>query len=122
MRAAPSAGHIWIADGSLYFSNNGGGNLAPVINITESSTVGFGAPKPAQGTYLYSVFIVGRVNNVMGCWRSDDYGATWHNMPSASGSNYPMDVIELPRSINGDPNIYMKCYTAGGGDGWKQYA
>ncbi|WP_181305654.1 hypothetical protein [Rufibacter sp. XAAS-G3-1] len=70
-------GDVWLTNqnGGLYRSTNSAGSFTKITNVQEATKVGFGKAK--DGNTYPAVYLVGKVNNQMGFFRSDDAGATW---------------------------------------------
>jgi photosystem II stability/assembly factor-like uncharacterized protein len=116
MNSVPeNAGHLFFTAGReqaqpLYRSTDGGATWTAVAKLKDIYSFGFG--KAADGAKYPTVFVCGRVNDVHGIWRSIDNCATWKKI-----GEYPLDSIDVPVSLAGDPNIYGRCYLAYGGSG-----
>ncbi|WP_187263850.1 T9SS type A sorting domain-containing protein [Pontibacter beigongshangensis] len=104
-------GDIWLTNtvSGLYRSTNSGGSFAKVSNVQEATKVGFG--KAAAGSTYPAVFIVGKVNNIVGFFRSDDAGATWLQL---NDTQHQFGGIN---DITGDPRIFGRVYLATSGRG-----
>ncbi|MFT2009956.1 T9SS type A sorting domain-containing protein [Pontibacter sp. 13R65] len=104
-------GDIWLTNtvGGLYRSTNSGSSFAKIINVQEATKVGFG--KAAEGSTYPAVFLVGKVNNTIGFFRSDDAGATWLRI------NDDQHQFGGVNDITGDPRIFGRVYLATSGRG-----
>ena len=80
-------------------------------------SVGFGAPKP-DGDGYPAVFIYGVVDGGQGVWRSDDHCASWTKLTPTKFVNGSLDQINV---IEGDLNVYGKCYIGFAGSGVAVY-
>lgn len=110
-----SAGHLFFTAGleqnqPLYRSTDGGGEWTEVANVKDVISFGFG--KPADGTQYPALYIAGKVDNVYGIWRSIDNCENWTKI-----GEYPLDGIDAPTTIAGDPNLYGRAYIGFGGSG-----
>jgi hypothetical protein len=96
--AAPTSGHLWIADdgieanpsvGGLWKSTNHGVTWTRVqgSSVRSARTVSFGKPQTGS-TYPYTVFYSGFYNGVLGIHRSDNEGATWNSLPPCPTSTW----------------------------------
>ncbi|TXK36694.1 T9SS type A sorting domain-containing protein [Pontibacter qinzhouensis] len=104
-------GDIWLTNtvGGIYRSTNSGSSFTKISNVQEATKVGFG--KAAAGSTYPAVFLVGKVNNTIGFFRSDDAGATWLRI------NDDQHQFGGINDITGDPRIFGRVYLATGGRG-----
>ncbi|WP_157593038.1 carbohydrate-binding protein [Rufibacter tibetensis] len=104
-------GDVWLTNpaSGLYRSINSGSSFTSVANVQEATKVGFG--KAREGATYPAVFIVGKVNNQMGFFRSDDAGATWVRV---TDDQHQFGGIN---DITGDPRVYGRVYVATAGRG-----
>jgi hypothetical protein len=105
-------GHVWISanDNGLYFSNNGGAALTKITSVSAAYKVTFG--KAAPNANYPTVFIFGKINDIVGLYRSDDMAATWikiNNKDQQFGRGYGC--------IAGDPKTYGRLFISTGGRG-----
>jgi photosystem II stability/assembly factor-like uncharacterized protein len=102
-------GEFWfIADGQLLHSRDGGKSVAAAPDVI-ATELGFG--KAAPGKKTPALFIVGRIGDDEGLFRSDDEGAHWvHLNDDAHG-------FGQIRVITGDPRVYGRVYFGTGGRG-----
>ncbi|MFA6288906.1 MAG: hypothetical protein WC661_16105 [Opitutaceae bacterium] len=85
--ACPSGGDVWLCDdgtfngsgGGLWRSTNSAVNWSAIAGIGQVTAVGFGKHPTGTG---YTVFINGYKGTVKGVYRSDDYGASWVQLPT----------------------------------------
>jgi len=69
--------------------------------------------KAAEGLDYPTIFIYGRVNDVLGYWMSTNEGATW----TAIG-DYPTGLYDWPAVMEGDMDIHGRLYIGFGGNGF----
>ena len=113
IRATPGQeGHVWIAAGAngLHRSVDGGGQFTKLASVQAADTVGFG--KAAPGSSYPAVYLVGKVENVRGVFRSDTQGASWVRI-----NDDQHQYGWVGRAITGDPRIYGRVYLATNGRG-----
>lgn len=78
IRVAPGKeGDIWVAlnNGGLARSTNSGTSFSAIAGVTYAGAVGFG--KAADNTTYPTVFMWGKINGVLGIYRSTDIGTSW---------------------------------------------
>jgi len=103
-------GDVWIPAGNqLYHSTNSGTSVTTVAGVQAATAVGFGQA-PAGKTYP-AVFLIGRVNNVTGFFRSDDAGATWKQINDAQHQ------FGAASYVSGDEGIFGRVYVGTNGRG-----
>lgn len=95
--ATPVAGELWLVDdgqyngngGGIWRSTNAGANWTKLTTAGKVTAVSFGKATTGSGSN-YAVYIYGRVGtgNVLGVYRSDNYGSTWTKLadPTINGS------------------------------------
>lgn len=103
-------GHAWASTGEeLYRSTDSGATWQTLDGVTESAGVGFGKAK--DGASYPTVFLIGKVDDVQGLYRSDDEGRSWIRINTAEqqfgGAN----------RIIGDPRVYGRAYIGTHGRG-----
>jgi len=108
-------GHLFFTAGleqgqPLYRSVDGGVTWTTVTGFKNVIAFGFGKTLN-QNTYP-TIFVSGWLNDVYAIWRSNDNCATWTKI-----GDYPLDSIDAPCSIAGDPNVVGRCYVAFNGSG-----
>jgi photosystem II stability/assembly factor-like uncharacterized protein len=110
MRAAPGIeGDVWISTGKeLYHSTDSGKTYSAVI-VQESHSIGFG--KAAPGKTYPALYLIGKVADVSGFFRSDDGGSNWQRI------NDDQHQFGTVGEIIGDPRIYGRVYLGTGGRG-----
>ena len=109
------SGHLFFTAGleqgqPLYRSVDGGTTWTTVAGLKNVISFGFG--KAANPSAYPTIFVSGWLNDVYAIWRSTDNCATWTNI-----GDYPLDSIDAPSSIAGDPNIAGRCYVSFNGSG-----
>ncbi len=86
----------------LYHSTNSGQSFVKIANVDEASSITFG--KTAPGKSYPTLFLMGRVNNVWGFYRSIDAGATWLRT-NTNANQYGYDAF-----IVGDERTFGRFY------------
>jgi photosystem II stability/assembly factor-like uncharacterized protein len=111
IHAAPGVeGDVWLTTGKeLYRSKDSGKTFDTVSSVGESNALGFG--KPAEGKKFPAIYLIGKVNDTAGSFRSDDEGATWVRI------NDDSHQFGFASVIAGDPRIYGRVYLGTGGRG-----
>ena len=103
-------GHAWASTGQeLYRTTDSGQTWQTLDGITGTAGVGFGKGK--EGTAYPAVFLIAKVNDVFGLYRSDDEGKSWVRINTATqqygGAN----------RIIGDPRKFGRAYIGTHGRG-----
>ncbi len=115
MRSVPAKeGDIWLAgywDG-LKRSTNSGTSFTKFANVQECSAVGFG--KAATGKTFPTVYIWGKVNNVVGVYRSTDEGTNWVRV---NDDAHQYGGPGNGQFVTGDMNVYGRVYMSTAGRG-----
>jgi hypothetical protein len=111
LRATSHAqGDLWLATGSgLYHSTNSGVIFTKTRKVVSADAVGF--RQAASGSTYPAVFISGKVNNVVGIFRSTDAGATWVRINDA---HHQWGWIG---TVIGDPRVFGRVYLGTNGRG-----
>lgn len=112
LRAVPGLeGNLWLPAGAagLFRSVNSGSSFAAVANVQECQVLGFG--KAAVGQSHPAVYLQGRIDGVLGLFRSDDVGGTWIRINDNAHQFGWLNVI------TGDPRVYGRVYLGTGGRG-----
>ena len=103
-------GDVWIPSiVGLYHSSDTGKTVTKIANVTIAYSIGFG--KAAPGTDYPTLFIVGKVNNIYGFYRSIDKGVTWSKL------NDYMHQFGWVNQIAGDELVFGRFYIGTGGRG-----
>jgi photosystem II stability/assembly factor-like uncharacterized protein len=103
-------GDVWITAGKeLNHSTDSGKSYVTVESVTEANGLGFG--KPAEGKKYPALYLIGKVGDVAGFFRSDDIGATWVRI---NDDKHQFGFCNL---IIGDPRVYGRAYVGTGGRG-----
>ncbi|HXX68980.1 MAG TPA: sialidase family protein [Polyangiaceae bacterium] len=111
IRAVPGIeGDVWLTTGKeLYHSTDSGKSYDTTPAVTESDALGFG--KPGPGKKYPALYLIGRVNDVPGFYRSDDAGESWVRI------NDNRHQFGFAGAIAGDPRVYGRVYVGTGGRG-----
>ncbi len=112
--ACPTGGDVWLCDDGTYNGNGGGlwrstnsaASWSAIAGIGKVTNVSFGKASSGSG---YTVFINGFKSGVAGIYRSDDYGATWVQLPNPT--------IEPVSIVAGDRQNYGQVFIGTGGRG-----
>nr|2CN3_A Chain A, BETA-1,4-XYLOGLUCAN HYDROLASE [Acetivibrio thermocellus]2CN3_B Chain B, BETA-1,4-XYLOGLUCAN HYDROLASE [Acetivibrio thermocellus] len=113
IKAVPGKeGHVWLAarEGGLWRSTDGGYTFEKLSNVDTAHVVGFG--KAAPGQDYMAIYITGKIDNVLGFFRSDDAGKTWVRINDDEHGYGAVDT-----AITGDPRVYGRVYIATNGRG-----
>ncbi len=113
LKAVPGReGDLWIAghDSGLFRSTNGGTSFAKVSSVASAQGIGFG--KAASGQTYQALYLTGRVNGVLGVFRSDDSGASWTRINDDQHQFGALSTV-----ITGDPDVYGRVYLGTNGRG-----
>lgn len=112
LSAAPGIeGNLWLScqERGLYHQSNGAGGFVKIPAVQNARTIGFG--KPADGKTFPAIYLVGRIGNVEGFFRSIDTGATWERI------NDDQHQYGSINGVTGDPRIFGRVYLATSGRG-----
>jgi photosystem II stability/assembly factor-like uncharacterized protein len=112
LRAVPGReGNLWLPGGGagLYRSIDSGVTFARVQGVEEAYQVGFG--KEAPGQSHPAIYLWGRVDGVVGIFRSDDEGGHWVRI------NDERHQFGWINAVIGDARVYGRVYLATGGRG-----
>lgn len=105
-----SEGDVWLTAGKeLNHSTDSGKSWETVSGVTAAHALGFG--KAAPGKTYPALYLVGKVGEVAGFFRSDDAGATWVRI---NDDKHQFGFCAL---IVGDPRVYGRAYIGTGGRG-----
>jgi photosystem II stability/assembly factor-like uncharacterized protein len=103
-------GDVWLTNlKELNHSTNSGKTYDSVAGVTEANALGFG--KPADGKKYPALYLIGKINDTRGFFRSDDAGATWVRI------NDDRHQYGFCGVITGDPRVYGRVYVGTGGRG-----
>jgi len=103
-------GDVWLTNlKELNHSTDSGKSYEAIAGVTEAYALGFG--KPADGKTYPALYLMGKIDNVTGFFRSDDAGAKWVRI-NDDRHQYGFCTI-----IIGDPRVYGRVYVGTGGRG-----
>jgi photosystem II stability/assembly factor-like uncharacterized protein len=103
-------GDVWLTNfKELNHSTDSGKTYESIGSVSEAYGLGFG--KPADGKKYPALYLIGKIGDVTGFFRSDDVGATWVRINDAK-HQYGFCSI-----ITGDPRVYGRVYVGTGGRG-----
>ncbi len=103
-------GDLWLTTGKeLYHSVDSGKSFRTVSSVSESIGLGFG--RAADGKTYPALYLIGKVHDAPGFFRSDDAGASWVRV------NDDRHQYGFVGPITGDPRIYGRVYVGTGGRG-----
>jgi len=103
-------GDLWLTTGKeLNHSTDSGKSFEAIAGVEVAHALGFG--KAAEGKKYPALYLVGKVNDVTGIFRSDDVGATWVRI------NDDQHQFGFCGVIIGDPRVYGRAYVGTGGRG-----
>jgi hypothetical protein len=103
-------GDVWLTTGKeLNHSTDSGKSYETVESVGAAHALGFG--KPAEGKTYPALYLIGKVGDVAGFFRSDDVGRTWVRI------NDDKHQYGFCNVIIGDPRIYGRAYLGTGGRG-----
>lgn len=102
---------LWVTADTqgLYYTHDAGDTAVKVENVEEAYRIGFGMAAP--GNDYPAVFLHGKINGIIGFYRSDDIGKTWVRI------NDDRNQFGWIHCIIGDPRIFGRCYLAVEGRG-----
>jgi len=103
-------GDVWLTTGKeLNHSTDSGKSYETIASVSEANGLGFG--KPADGKKYPALYLIGKVADVTGFFRSDDVGVTWVRI------NDDRHQFGFCNIIVGDPRVYGRAYVGTGGRG-----
>jgi hypothetical protein len=110
-QAAPGIeGDVWLTNlKEINHSTDSGKTYVAIDGVTEAHALGFG--KPAEGKKYPALYLMGKVNDKPGFYRSDDAGVTWVRI------NDDRHQFGSCGEIIGDPRVYGRVYVGTGGRG-----
>ncbi len=103
-------GDVWLTNfRELNHSTDSGKSYESISGVSEAYALGFG--KPAAGKTYPALYLIGKIGDVTGFFRSDDAGAKWVRI-NDDQHQYGFCTI-----ITGDPRVYGRVYVGTGGRG-----
>jgi len=103
-------GDVWLTTGKeLNHSTDSGKSFVTIESVQEANALGFG--KPAEGKKYPALYLIGKINDVTGFFRSDDAGVAWVRI---NDDRHQFGFCNL---ITGDPRVYGRVYVGSGGRG-----
>jgi photosystem II stability/assembly factor-like uncharacterized protein len=103
-------GDVWLTNlKELNHSTDSGKSYESIASVSEANALGFG--KPAEGKKYPALYLIGKVGDTRGFFRSDDTGATWVRI------NDDRHQYGFCGVIIGDPRVYGRVYVGTGGRG-----
>jgi len=101
---------VWLTNlKEINHSTDSGKTYVAIDGVTEAHALGFG--KPAEGKKYPALYLMGKVNDKPGFYRSDDAGVTWVRI------NDDRHQFGSCGEIIGDPRVYGRVYVGTGGRG-----
>lgn len=113
IKAAPGLeGEVWASfnTSGLYRSSNSGDSFTKIEKVQQAYLFAFG--KNAPGKTNPTVFVYGKVNDIDGIFRSDDFGQNWVKI-DVPGQPIGKD----PKYLEGDKKVYGRVFIGSGGRG-----
>jgi photosystem II stability/assembly factor-like uncharacterized protein len=103
-------GDVWLTNfKELNHSTDSGKTYEAISGVSEAYAFGFG--KAADGKKYPALYLIGKIGDVVGFFRSDDVGATWVRI------NDDQHQYGFCGVIIGDPRVYGRVYVGTGGRG-----
>jgi hypothetical protein len=103
-------GDVWLTNfKELNHSTDSGKTYVAIEGVTEANAFGFG--KAADGKKYPALYLMGKVGDTRGFFRSDDAGVTWLRI------NDDRHQYGFCGVIIGDPRVYGRVYLGTGGRG-----
>lgn len=103
-------GHVWISTGKdLYRSTDSGKSYDAFLTVSEAQAIGFGKAK--EGSDYPAAYLIAKVADVEGIFRSDDGGSSWTRI------NDDRHMFGSAGLIIGDPKKYGRVYIGTHGRG-----
>ena len=103
-------GDVWLtAFKELDHSSDSGKSFEALSSVTEAYALGFG--KPAEGKTYPALYLIGKIGDVTGYFRSDDKGESWVRI------NDDQHQWGFCNIIIGDPRVSGRVYIGTGGRG-----
>jgi photosystem II stability/assembly factor-like uncharacterized protein len=113
VKAAPGIkNEVWVSLGTdgMYRSVDAGKTFSKIFNIQEAFLFGFG--KNAPGVNNPVVFLLGKIGNESGIFRSNNMGKTWVKIDDKENR-----MGNEPHCLEGDRQVYGRIYLGTGGSG-----
>lgn len=113
IKAAPGkAGELWASldAGGLWRSSNSGDTWTQLPNVQQATLFAFGKNK--LGSSDPTVFVYGKVDNTVGIFRSDDFGATWAKIDVLDPA-----IGDEANTMEGDRQTWGRVYIGTNGTG-----
>ena len=114
------AGHLFFANGAeegedliegLLRSTDGGQTWTELNNTDKVMNVSIG--KSASESDYPTLFIYGKIDNIIGYYMSIDEGVNWELI-----NDYPLGIYDVPRVLEGDMHEYGTAYVGFSGNGF----
>ena len=103
-------GDVWLTNlKEINHSTDSGKSYESIASVSEANALGFG--KPADGKKYPALYLIGKIGETRGFFRSDDVGATWVRI------NDDKHQYGFCGVITGDPRVYGRVYVGTGGRG-----
>ena len=103
-------GDVWLTNfKELNHSIDSGKSYESIASVTEAYALGFG--KPADGKKYPALYLIGKIGDVVGFFRSDDVGANWVRI---NDDKHQWGFCTI---ITGDPRVYGRVYVSTNGRG-----
>jgi photosystem II stability/assembly factor-like uncharacterized protein len=103
-------GDVWLTNfKELNHSTDSGKSYEAVSSVTEAYALGFG--KAPEGKSYPALYLIGKIGDVIGFFRSDDAGGKWVRI------NDDQHQYGFCTVIIGDPRVYGRVYLGTGGRG-----
>ncbi|HVV50230.1 MAG TPA: carbohydrate-binding protein [Polyangia bacterium] len=103
-------GDVWLtAFKELDHSTDSGKSYESIPSVSEAYALGFG--KPAEGKTYPALYLIGKIGDVTGFFRSDDKGESWVRI------NDDLHQWGFCTVITGDPRVSGRVYIGTGGRG-----
>jgi hypothetical protein len=99
-------------------SFDGAATWTPIRDILDVHSFGFGATKPDND--YPSIYIAGWLRGAWGFYRSDSSKAEWGAGRESWTlfGDYPLGNFDLVKTLDGDANVWGKCYVGFAGSGF----
>jgi photosystem II stability/assembly factor-like uncharacterized protein len=103
-------GDVWLTNfKELNHSTDSGKTYESIPSVSEAYALGFG--KAPEGKKYPALYLIGKIGDVVGFFRSDDVGLTWVRV------NDDQHQYGFCSVIIGDPRVYGRVYVGTGGRG-----